>query len=178
MPDDIRVEDLNACIVGFEEAGQKLLMILLARDGSINRLGDGLHPAETTLHIGTTREPLFERLLEVVEPDLLRFMGRLELPDREGRDCELTVTFQHEDGRGLLFQILFGSENGAIPNELRRIIERALELTDAFWRETGGLDAAQRRGPPFEARGSSADGGDARRKGRSAPPIRPGEGCR
>jgi hypothetical protein len=48
-------------------------------------------------------------------------VGRLELPDRAGVDTTISVMFQHNDGRVLPFEVLFGSESGNVPLELQAI---------------------------------------------------------
>lgn len=136
--EQVRAADLNACFITLKYGDRLILVVLLARDGSINRLGDATIKADDTWYIGKVQEPLFDRLLEVVPDDLFQYAGRLEIPDRRGTDCELTVLFQHKNGRGVPFQVLFGSESEDVPAELQEIVSRAIELTDAWWKEQPG----------------------------------------
>jgi hypothetical protein len=63
MTDPIRAADLNSCLIRIEHGGDDVLFILLSRDGSINRMGDGTpSPADNTLYIGVVKEPLFRRV--------------------------------------------------------------------------------------------------------------------
>jgi hypothetical protein len=134
--DAIQAADLDACFIKIEHGGDPVLFILLARDGSINRMGDGTpSSAGDTLYIGVVNEPWFDQLMEVVPVELFRYIGRLELEDREGIDSTLSVIFQHKDGRVLPFEVLFGSESGGVPLELQTILRRALELSDAWWND-------------------------------------------
>jgi hypothetical protein len=138
--DPIQAADLNSCFIQIEHGGDLVLAILLARDGSINRMGDGTpSPADNTLYIGVVKEPLFDQLMEVVPDDLFRYVSRLELPDREGVDTTISVMFQHDDGRVLPFEVLFGSESAGVPLELQTILRRALELSDAWWNGQRGV---------------------------------------
>ena len=134
--DPVRVSDLNACFIKIENGGDPVLWILLARDGSINRQGDGTPtPADRHMFIGVVKEPLFDQLMEVVPDELFRHGGWLELENREGIDTTLGVMFQHDDGREIPFEVLFGSESGGVPPEIQAILGRALELTDPWWNE-------------------------------------------
>jgi hypothetical protein len=130
-------------------------------------MGDGTPPAGdgSTLYIGRVTEPLFERLMEVVPSELWQFrhVGRIDLDNRTGEDCVLTVMFGHSDGRGFRFEILFGSESGGVPRELQMILARALELTDPWWQETRSLQGS---GKPPASKPRRADPNGRRRKWR------------
>ena len=149
MATEFRADELDSCFIRILYRDDEALMLLLSRDGTINRMGDGTPPAGegSTLYIGRVREPLFERLMEVVPSSLWQFrhVGRIDLNDRTGADCLLTVLFGHSDGRGFRFEILFGSESGGVPRELQIILERALELTDPWWQETRSLQGKDKR---------------------------------
>lgn len=139
--DAISAADLDVCFIRMEHGGEDVLFILLSRDGSINRMGDGTpSPVDKTLYIGVVKEPLFDQLMEVVPDDLFRYVSRLEIPDREGIDTTISVMFQHKDGRVLPFEVLFGSESGGVPLELQTILRRALELSDGWWNGLRGRD--------------------------------------
>lgn len=128
--EQIRAADLNTCFITLKYGDRLILVVLLARDGSINRMGDATSKADDTWYMGNVQEPLFDQLLEVVPDDLFQYAGRLEIPDGRGTDCELAVVFQHKDGRAVPFEILFGSENQDVPTELLDIVSRAMELTE------------------------------------------------
>ena len=146
MAMEFRADELDSCFIRILYRDDEALMLLLSRDGTINRMGDGTPPSGegSTLYIGRVSEPLFERLMEVVPSSLWQFrhVGRIDLPDRTGEDCLLTVLFGQRDGRGFRFEILFGSESGGVPSELQIILARALELTGPWWEETRSLQGS------------------------------------
>jgi len=86
-------------------------------------------------------------LMEVVPPSLWEFrhVGRIDLDDRTGEDCLLTVLFGRSDGRGFRFEILFGSESIGVPRELQIVLARALELTEPWWQERRSLQERPKR---------------------------------
>jgi hypothetical protein len=57
------VDELNSCFIHIEYEGRPVLAVLLARDGSINRMGNGtVNPEiDDTGYIGKVEEPLFDR---------------------------------------------------------------------------------------------------------------------
>jgi hypothetical protein len=146
--EQIRAADLNTCFITLKYGDRLILVVLLAREGSINRMGDATSKADDTWYIGKVQEPLFDQLLEVVPDDLFQYAGRLEIPDRRGIDCELAVVFLHKDGRAVPFEILFGSETQDVPTELLDIVSRAMELTDPWWKKQPGQAVAVREERP------------------------------
>jgi hypothetical protein len=152
MATEFRADELDTCFIKITYRGDTALLLLLSRDGTINRMGDGAPPIAdgSTLYIGKVTEPLFERLMEVIPAQLWQFrhVGRLDLDDRVGEDCVLTVMFGQSDTEsGFLFEILFGSESGGVPRELQLILSRAVELTDPWWQEMRSIQEGGKRTP-------------------------------
>jgi len=149
MATEFRAGDLDTCFIRIMYRDEEALMLLLSRDGAINRMGDGTPPdgAGSTLYIGKVTEPLFDQLMEVIPPSLWEFrhVGRLDLDDRLGEDCLLTVLFGQSDGLAYRFEILFGSESVGVPRELQIVLARALELTEPWWQETRSLQEGGER---------------------------------
>ncbi|HEU4528504.1 MAG TPA: hypothetical protein VFT80_11325 [Actinomycetota bacterium] len=173
--EEIRAGDIIGCFMQMEYGGELVLAIVLELDGSINRMGDGTpSPADSSWYIGLTQEPLFHSLMEVVPDDLFRYVGRLELPDRSGVDCKLSVAFHHRDGRAVPFEVVFGSESGGLPLELVTILNRALELTDPWWNAQPGRQRTAPRPNAPQARPSSgrriAGKGKPKPRGHREPP--------
>jgi hypothetical protein len=64
--DEIRAKDLTGCLITLLYSDEQILVVLLDKAGSINRLGDGTpSQSDKTPYIGVVRQPLFE-LIEVV----------------------------------------------------------------------------------------------------------------
>lgn len=135
----ITTADLNACIIKGMVDDDTIVLIVLGRDGSINRMGDGsTSPADRTLYIGLQQEPLFDSLMEAVPEELLQMPAvRVEFPDRRGTDCTMSITFGLNDGTARTYEAVFGSESGA-PGDLADIYERALALTEPWWKDQPG----------------------------------------
>src|SRR5579859_3619049 len=103
--------------------GKPSLFVLLHEDGSINRMGTGVvDDPERTLHIGVTREPLFQSLREVFSDELLDHCGRYDLTVKEGQPCLLVVVLQFHDGTANGFEFTYGSESQGPPPGIRRAV--------------------------------------------------------
>ena len=132
--DEIRAKDLTGCLITLLYGDEQILVVLLDKAGSINRLGDGTpSQADKTLYIGVVREPLFDELMEVAPDPIFRYAGRMEVRERRGVECLLTEAFFHKDGRVIPFEVLYGSESQGPPSELVTIVKHAIELTDPWW---------------------------------------------
>jgi hypothetical protein len=132
--DEIRAKDLTGCLITLLYSDEQILVVLLDKAGSINRLGDGTpSQSDKTLYIGVVREPIFDELIEVVPDTIFRYAGRMEARERRGIECVLTEAFFHKDGRVIPFEVLYGSESQGPPSELVTIVKRAIQLTDPWW---------------------------------------------
>jgi hypothetical protein len=132
--DEIRAKDLTGCLITLLYGDEEILVVLLDKAGSINRLGDGTpSQSDKTLYIGVVREPLFDELIEVAPDPIFRYAGRMEVRERRGVECVLTEAFFHEDGRVIPFEVLYGSESRGPPSELVTILKRVAQLTDPWW---------------------------------------------
>ena len=125
---------------------RQLLFVFLHRDGSVNRMGDGTLRAYGDFRIGRVTEPLFDQFMEDLSEGLLDYAGRYDLPDRRGLDCNLEVKLFSGGALGANLEFHFGSESLGPPAEIRALVTRALELTEAWWRLPFQSDAP--RPPP------------------------------
>lgn len=63
------LKDISLIRIELDINNKQSLYILLAKDGSISRLGHGhIDEPDQTLYIGETEEPLFEQLLSRISP--------------------------------------------------------------------------------------------------------------
>lgn len=114
--------------------GAQVLFVLLAEDGTVNRMGDGsINCSDRDLFIGLSKEPLFARFMETVDPAMFAHKGAYDIPKKEGKPCELRVLFGLKDSdAGEGFQFRYGSESQGPPREIRGLVVRAVELTNPW----------------------------------------------
>lgn len=113
------------------------LFILLAEDGTVNRMGDGSASTEKhDMFIGINREPLFGRFMVRVTPEMLMQQGAYEVPHREGAKCELTLLLGYRGSEKVAgFKFIYGAESQGPPREIADLVRYAVELTTPWHEE-------------------------------------------
>ena len=112
--------------------GKTILSILLASDGSINRMGNGQLNADKDLYIGARQERLFHDFISRMPDDLLAYAGRYDLPEQRGLPCKLTLLFAGPADSGVGFEFNYGSESQGPPTEIQELLIAAVEITDGW----------------------------------------------
>jgi hypothetical protein len=142
-------ETVDAIAVSLKIDGRMTLFVLLADDGSINRMGTGaVQNAEHDLYMGVIDNGAFRQLRSMIEPGWLEMPGRYELPDRVGPECELSVLFRRTAGADVTIQCAYGAESSGPPADLREFVATAVNLTAAWAREQKAIAERSARPRP------------------------------
>ncbi len=131
-----KVSDITAAGITLEAGDQQALFVLLAADGTINRLGTGtINNKDNDLFIGMTQEPLFDQLMTSLNDDMLDHMGGYDVPEKNGVPCTLTISlsFANADDNGFGFR--YGSESEGPPREIIEFVMAAVRLTDPWFQQ-------------------------------------------
>lgn len=116
-------------LVRLDVEGEKFLFLQLGADGSIQRLGT----TEREILRGTASPELFERVIQEVTPQLLRWKGQCwSDPAPKGKICLLVVGFQEIDGQEILMRWQYGSESHEPPPEILEFVISAVEATNPW----------------------------------------------
>ena len=138
---DQAVEKITLIFISLDVSDQSSLLVLLAADGTINRMGSGTEDiAKEPLAMGLTKKDYFAQLKSLVKAEWLPYLGRLwDLPNKKGKSAKLTISFTFEDGteNGLMFK--YGTESEGPPGEICNFVYKAVELTDAWYEESKGM---------------------------------------
>ena len=119
------------------------LFILLASDGTINRMGTGaIDNQEHGLYIGRTDTAIFEKVRSHFTDEILQHMGGYQLQNPQGAACKLTIALKFLDGIDNGFQFLYGAESQGPPTEIADIVRAAVHETDS-WHENFKRNAAR-----------------------------------
>jgi hypothetical protein len=146
------VEDLICILVRLVIDGNDALFIMSYRDGRMQRLGDGSpdNTEQQTL-IGTTGEPVFERLCLKVNPNWFGHGGTHQQPGVRGKNCELTLSFQFTDKQEIGLTYLYGSESKGPPRDVVEFVTYAAHVTNGWYesqkQKVGDTVAAVARRP-------------------------------
>ena len=130
-PNHIRV-----ILIELYAADQPSLFILLASDGTINRLGTGsVNNTERDFFIARTSLDIFESLRQKVGPDLLHWKGRYESPERRGTLCKLSVVLKLDDDTETGSEWVYGSDSMGPPPAVKNFVIAAVEATQGWYEE-------------------------------------------
>jgi len=132
----MEMESLSVIWMDLLVDGQQSLIVLLAEDGTVNRLGNGTaNDTERTLFIGTTNEALFAQLRDKVKPEWIPHQGAYDMPEKKGTICTLTLILGHADGHEDRFGFRYGSESQGPPLDICKFVEAAVRLTDPWYEQ-------------------------------------------
>jgi hypothetical protein len=128
---------IQGILVTLDIGGEPSLFIMLASDGTINRMGTGMvDNAERDLFIGKVGPGLFEQLRARVTPELLGWCGqRLADPQPQGAVCDLSIGFQQADGQERVTGWRYGSQSQGPPPEVCQFVRDAVEATDSWFEQ-------------------------------------------
>jgi hypothetical protein len=134
---DFLEKPICGILVVLDIGSHQALFIRLGSDGSIHRLGTGVHdPAERDRFIGRTSPEIFERVRSKVTPQLLEWCGQLRAhPAPRGRTCVLVIGFKRADGRELMMGWKYGSHSQPPPREVREFVTASVEATLPWYEE-------------------------------------------
>ena len=128
-----KVDDVRVLWMTLKVDEEDSLLIVLGRDGLVNRQGTGIAgETETLLYIGS-HPKVFERVLESVDEEILQYMGTYKAKERKGAHCRLAVNFEFSDKISKGFVWEYGLESQGPPQELTKIVIEAIETTEPFY---------------------------------------------
>lgn len=128
------ISDIKAVHITLTVDDRRSLFILLAADGSINRLGTGaVTNKDNDFFIGITPGRLFERLVSHLNDEMLSHMGSYDVPEKRGPLCELLVGFVFASDEGNGFGFRYGAKSQGPPHEIAQFVEAAVELTNPWF---------------------------------------------
>jgi hypothetical protein len=131
------VSDVTGISITLQVDGELFLFVLVASDGTTNRLGSGTFEDKNRggLFIGQTEAAIFEAVRSQVTPEMLHISGGFEHKNRRGATCELGVSFKFKDGGESGFGFRYGSESEGPPPEVREFVTEAVRVTEPWYQD-------------------------------------------
>ncbi len=137
-------ENINLVSVTLKIDQDIALFILLAADGSVNRMGNGsLEHREKALFIGIS-EGLFAQFMEKVEDEIFAHAGRYTLPKPKGPLCTLTIVFQLSEEENTGFEFVYGAYSDGPPHEIKELTRHAVAVTEPWFEEQKAMAKSQK----------------------------------
>jgi hypothetical protein len=134
---DQTTEKIVLISIAVEVNDQSTLLILLAADGTINRMDTGTEDGvKQPLVMGLTNKDYFAQLRSLVTPELFAYLGLLgDVTNKKGKPAKLTISFAFEDGTRNGFMFKYGTESQGPPEEVCDFVHKAVELTNPWYEE-------------------------------------------
>ena len=132
----INQEDVTGLVITLKVEDDLSLLVLLAADGSINRLGTGtVNNTEKEVFIGVTDPKLFETIRPHINSDVIRWIGGRADPAPKGKICELAIGLflPNKEERTIYFK--YGSESIGPPPEVSGLVLSAIEITNPWYEQ-------------------------------------------
>ena len=126
---------IDKVLITLEVGDKTSLFILLAKDGTIDRKGDGNLSSELPLHRGVSNQGHFEALMMTINEEIFSYSGVMRKTNRMGTDCTLTMIFQGPKEVDYSLRVIYGSESEGPPRELVEILINAVKLTEGWYQE-------------------------------------------
>ena len=133
----IKPEDVTAVAVSLKVEEELSLFVLLAADGSINRMGTGtIDNAEKEMCIGVINDPkAFQNLRAQISPDLFNWVGGRADPSPRGRICQLMIGLFLPNNEEQTIFFKYGSESIGPPPEVKRLVLAMVEVTNPWYEQ-------------------------------------------
>ena len=111
------------------------LMILLHKDGTINRKGRGTEEIDNDFYMGIQNDSLLSKLTKSITTDFQSLLNRVnDYPDKKGKTCMLEITLSDgKETKGVRYT--YGSESMGPPIPIANYVNKAIELTDPWYNE-------------------------------------------
>lgn len=135
----VNKQNVDGIIINLTVDGDLQFFVLLAADGTINRLGPQTPEMATSsmLFTGQTDDPLFRQIIQEMPDEIFQLLGRrFELPERAGKECELTIAFRAQDGEQDAWQLAYGTESIGPPEEIVNFLKRCREITEPWYQRS------------------------------------------
>lgn len=127
-------EKTDKILIDLEIGDEQALFIIIAKDGTINRKGNGnLKNIDHDMYMGSTNESFyFARIIEKITNEFITYVGKsFDIPEKKGNICKLKILLGGEEiNTGLEFK--YGDLSEGPPKEIVEFVISAVQLTD-FW---------------------------------------------
>ena len=125
---------IDKILITLEVEEKTSVFILLGKDGTISRKGDG-STSGTSLSLaqGVSHDGHFDALMMTVSEDIFNHTGVFKQTPREGRECSLSIIFQGPHEVDYSFRMIYGEDSQGPPIELAQILINAVKITEAWY---------------------------------------------
>ena len=140
---------IDKALLTLDVGDKTALFILLGKDGTINRKGDGSPVHDLPLHRGHSNQRHFDALMMTIDETIFNYTGVIKQPNRVGTECALTIIFQGKNELDFSFRAVYGADSDGPPRELTEILINAVKITEGWYQEQLSVPVEKERGWKF-----------------------------
>jgi hypothetical protein len=128
----VRPDTIDTISIEMTVDDRPALLLTLASDGGVRRMGSGDGPADGQAYEGLIGPAVFESLRDGVTEELLARAGRYSDSSGKGAPAMLTLTFRAgAEDTGLEFR--YGSDSQGPPPPVTDLVRTAVAMTDDWY---------------------------------------------
>ncbi|HLP52795.1 MAG TPA: hypothetical protein VK154_18030 [Chitinophagales bacterium] len=124
---------IDKVLITLEVGDKTALLVLLAKDGSVHRKGNGNPDSPSPLAQGISHDGHFEALMMTINEDIFNYAGVIKQPNPMGRECRLSIIFQGQGDLDYSFRVVYGENSEGPPQELAQILINAVKITESWY---------------------------------------------
>jgi len=131
--------DIEQIVIEIECNGESALSMMLHRDGTLNRSGNGSLPRHKVMVMGMSDGTAFRTLIAHLNENIFPHAGTYDLKVKKGFPVMYRVAFLGKDKPIAVFEFRMGLENkdaGNLVAYLDALIQEAVKLTENWYNET------------------------------------------
>ena len=128
-------DKLDNCLVSLDVGERNALFIVLMKDGTICRRGNGNPDKEFEMLKGYSELQHYQAFMMTVNEELFQYSGVFEQTPIVGTPCKLMIVFSGPDGEEAGFKCNYGADSQGPPREIAELLVNAVKITDP-WYET------------------------------------------
>ncbi len=128
-------DKLDKCLISLDMGDHNALFIVMAKDGTICRGGNGNPDAHLELLKGYSDLGHYEAFMMTVDENWFMFSGAFDQTPCIGRLCKLLVVFSGPNGEEAGFKVTYGEDSVGPPKEIAQMLINAVKLTEDWYQE-------------------------------------------
>jgi|SRR5690554_3527821 hypothetical protein len=133
---DFTKTDIEQIRIDVESEGQSALSMLIHKDGTLNRQGNGSFPPVKVAAIGMTDGAIFRKLVDALDERIFEQAGIYDHPNKQGQQIRYSLAFIGQKPKIKVIEFRVGLENkdvGDLLPYVDRFINAAAQMTNDWY---------------------------------------------
>lgn len=133
---DFTKTDIEQIRIDIESEGQSALSMLIHKDGTLNRQGNGNLPPVKVAAIGMTDGAIFRKLVDTLDERIFEQAGIYDHPNKQGQPIRYSLAFIGQKPKIKVIEFRVGLENtdvGDLLPYVDRFINVAAQMTNDWY---------------------------------------------